>query len=323
MTKTAIVTGITGQDGPYLAEFLLNKGYKVYGIAKRYSNPNYENLRFLNIHNRVELITGDVTDSWSMNQIVKSIRPDEFYNLAAQSFVGSSWDLNHLTTEVNSIGVINILTALKMHSPYTRFYQASTSELYGNVNSSLQNEQTPFHPRSPYGISKLHAYWTTVNFRESYGMFAANGILFNHESPLRGIEFVSRKITNGVAQIKLGQATSIRLGNLDAKRDWGFAGDYVEAMWSILQQDQADDFVVATGTTRSIREFLDAAFGHIGITDWRDYVEIDARFNRPAEVNLLCGDSTKARQVLGWQPRMTFEDMVRNMVDADLQRLTP
>lgn len=323
MTKTAIVTGITGQDGPYLAEFLLNKGYKVYGIAKRYSNPNYENLRFLNIHNRVELITGDVTDSWSMNQIVKSIRPDEFYNLAAQSFVGSSWDLNHLTTEVNSIGVINILTALKMHSPYTRFYQASTSELYGNVNTSSQNELTPFHPRSPYGISKLHAYWTTVNFRESYGMFATNGILFNHESPLRGIEFVSRKITNGVAQIKLGLATSIRLGNLDAKRDWGFAGDYVEAMWSILQQDQADDFVVATGTTRSIREFLDAAFGHIGITDWRDYVEIDARFNRPAEVNLLCGDSTKARQVLGWQPRMTFEDMVRNMVDADLQRLAP
>jgi GDPmannose 4,6-dehydratase len=322
MTKTAIVTGITGQDGPYLAEFLLNKGYKVYGIAKRYSNPNYENLRFLNIHNRVELITGDVTDSSSMGQIVKSIRPDEFYNLAAQSFVGSSWDLNHLTTEVNSIGVINILTALKMHSPHTKFYQASTSELYGNVNSSRQNEQTPFHPRSPYGISKLHAYWTTVNFRDSYGMFTANGILFNHESPLRGIEFVSRKITNAVAQIKLGLATNVRLGNLDAKRDWGFAGDYVEAMWLIMQQPEPDDFVISTGTTRSIREFLDIAFEHVGITDWTSYVEIDPRFNRPAEVNLLCGDSTKARQVLGWSPRMTFNDMVKNMVDSDIQRLS-
>jgi len=320
MTKTAIVTGITGQDGPYLAEFLLNKGYKVYGIAKRYSNPNYENLRFLNIHNRVELITGDVTDSSSMGQIIKSIRPDEFYNLAAQSFVGSSWDLNHLTTEVNSIGVINILTALKMHSPHTKFYQASTSELYGNVNSSRQNEQTPFHPRSPYGISKLHAYWTTVNFRDSYGMYTANGILFNHESPLRGIEFVSRKITNAVAQIKLGQATNVRLGNLDAKRDWGFAGDYVEAMWLIMQQPEPDDFVVATGTTRSIREFLDVAFGHVGITDWTDYVEIDPRFNRPAEVNLLCGDSTKATQVLGWRPRISFDSMVQDMVDADILR---
>jgi GDPmannose 4,6-dehydratase len=322
MTKTALVTGITGQDGPYLAKYLLSKGYKVYGVIKRYSNPNLENLKFLGIHNQIELAVGDVTDPWSMNQIVKSIKPTEFYNLAAQSFVGSSWDLNNLTTEVNSLGVINILTALKMHSANTKFYQASTSELYGNVNTSSQNESTPFKPRSPYGISKLHAYWTTVNFRESYGMFAANGILFNHESPLRGKEFVTRKITDSIAKIKLGLTDKIRLGNLDAKRDWGFAGDYVEAMWLILQHSEPDDFVVSTGVTRSIRDFLSVAFDYVGIDNWMHYVDVDPNFVRPAEVNVLCGDNTKAKQILNWAPKKSFEDMVKTMIDADLARNT-
>jgi GDPmannose 4,6-dehydratase len=256
-----------------------------------------------------------------MNHLMKSIRPQEFYNLAAQSFVGVSWDLNKLTTEVNSMGPLNILNAIKTHSPNTRFYQASTSEMYGNSDGGQQNENTAFKPRSPYGVSKLYSHWMTINFRESYGIHACSGILFNHESPLRGREFVTRKVTDGVARIKLGLADSITLGNLDARRDWGFAGDFVEAMWLILQQPDANDYVIATGEQHSIRELLDVAFKHVGLPHWTQYVTTDPRFKRPAELHSLCGDSNRARQLLGWQPRTSFEQMIQDMVDADLERL--
>ncbi len=317
----AFVTGMTGQDGPYLARLLLEKGYKVYGLIKRYSNPNLDNLKWLGIENDIELITGDITDENCMNHLMKSIRPQEFYNLAAQSFVGVSWDLNKLTTEVNSMGPLNILNAIKTHSPNTRFYQASTSEMYGNSDGGQQNENTAFKPRSPYGVSKLYSHWMTINFRESYGIHACSGILFNHESPLRGREFVTRKVTDGVARIKLGLADSITLGNLDARRDWGFAGDFVEAMWLILQQPDANDYVIATGEQHSIRELLDVAFKHVGLPHWTQYVTTDPRFKRPAELHSLCGDSNRARQLLGWQPRTSFEQMIQDMVDADLERL--
>lgn len=321
MKPTAFITGITGQDGPYLAKLLLEKDYKVYGLIKRYSNPNLDNLKFLGIEDQIELVTGDITDENSVNHLIKTVRPKEFYNLAAQSFVGISWDLNKLTTEVNSLGVLNILNSIKSNSPNTRYYQASTSEMFGNSGLDLQNENTPFRPRSPYGVSKLYAHWMTINFRESYSLFACNGILFNHESPLRGIEFVTRKITDGVAKISRGLSDHITLGNLDARRDWGFAGDYVEAMWLMLQQSDPDDYVIATGQTHSIGELLQTAFEHVGITDWQKYVMSDPRFKRPAELHVLCGDSTKARTKLGWQPSTQFEDMVRLMVDADLNRL--
>mgnify|MGYP006276289115 CR=1 FL=1 len=320
MKKVALVTGITGQDGPYLAKFLLEKDYKVYGLMKRYSNPNLDNLRFLGIENSVDLITGDITDENSMNHIIKSIKLDEFYNLAAQSFVGISWELNKLTTEVNALGPLNILNAIKANSPNTRYYQASTSEMYGNSTSEFQDETTPFKPRSPYGVSKLYAYWMTVNFRESYSIHASNGILFNHESPLRGIEFVTRKITDGVAKVKLGLAENIVLGNLDAQRDWGFAGDFVEAMWLMLQQNEPNDYVIATGVKHSIYNVLDIAFRHLGIEDWQQYIGSDPRFKRPAELHVLCGNSTKAREKLGWEPRTNFEDMIKTMVDADIIR---
>jgi GDPmannose 4,6-dehydratase len=320
MKKVAFVTGTTGQDGPYLSKLLLEKGYKVYGLVKRYSNPNLDNLKFLGIENDVELVTGDITDENSVNHLMKNIKPHEFYNLAAQSFVGVSWELNKLTTEVNAVGPLNILNAIKSNSPTTKYYQASTSEMYGNSDGSMQNELTAFRPRSPYGVSKLYAYWITINFRESYSIHASNGILFNHESPLRGIEFVTRKITDGIAKIKLGKADKISLGNLEAKRDWGFAGDYAEAMWLMLQQEEPDDYVISTGLQHSIEDVLAVGFNHVGITDWKKYIESDSRFKRPADLYSLCGDSTKAREKLGWAPKTQFEDMIKMMVDVDLGR---
>lgn len=322
MKKTAFVTGMTGQDGPYLAKLLLKKGYHVYGLVKRYSSPNLENIKFLGIENDIELITGDITDDNNMNHLIKSLRPNEFYNLAAQSFVGSSWELNKVTTEVNAVGVLNILNAIKMHSTGTKFYQASTSEMYGNgIGTTKQNEDTPFHPRSPYGVAKLYAHWITRNFRESYSLFACSGILFNHESPIRGREFVTRKITDGVARIKLGLQDKITLGNLDSKRDWGFAGDYVEAMWSMLQQPQPDDFVIATGEQHTIKEMLEKSFATVGITDWQKHVDTDPKFKRPAELHSLCGDYAKAQRVLGWKPSTSFNSLVQMMIEADIQRL--
>ena len=321
MKRVAFVTGMTGQDGPYLAKSLIERDYQVYGLIKRYSNPNLDNLRWLGIDNDIELVTGDITDENSMNHLMRSLQPAEVYNLAAQSFVGISWDLNKLTTEVNAMGPLNILNAIRTHSPNSRFYQASTSEMYGNSDGGQQNETTPFHPRSPYGVSKLYAHWITVNFRESYSLYACSGILFNHESPLRGREFVTRKVTDGVARIRLGLADTITLGNLDARRDWGFAGDYAEAMWLMLQQPEASDYVIATGEQHTIRELLEIAFDQAGIQDWHTLVQSDPRFKRPAELHSLCGDSSRARGLLGWQPRTSFEQMIRDMVDADLARL--
>lgn len=323
MKKIAFVTGMTGQDGPYLAKLLLEKGYHVIGLVKRYSSPNLENIKFLGIENDIEMITGDITDDGNMNHLIKTLRPNEFYNLAAQSFVGASWDLNKVTTEVNAVGPLNILNAIKQHSPDTKYYQASTSEMYGNgINSNKQNEQTPFHPRSPYGVAKLYAHWITINFRESYSLHASTGILFNHESPIRGKEFVTRKITDGVARIKLGLKDKIVLGNLEAKRDWGFAGDYVEAMWLMLQQSEPGDYVIATGEQHSIKELLQLAFESVGITDWQQYVESDPKFKRPAELHSLCGDSTKAEKILGWQRKTDFKTLVGMMVEADIKRLS-
>ena len=322
MQKTALITGILGQDGPYLAKLLLEKDYKVYGLIQRYSNPNFSNTDYLNVTEKIDFISGDMTDEGSLMNIIKSINPNEVYNLAAQSFVGASWDQSKLTTEVNSLGVLYLLNAIKLFSPTTKFYQASTSEMFGNSNDNgLQTENTPFHPRSPYAISKLYAYWMVINFKESYGMFCANGILFNHESPIRGIEFVTRKVTDGVAKIKLGLAEEIRLGNLDSKRDWGFAGDYVEAMWLMLQQDEPDNYIVSTGVTHSIRDLLTVAFEHVGISDWEKYVKLDPRFKRPAELHILQGKSDKAKEKLGWQPKVGFEELVKMMVDADMERV--
>ena len=323
MKPTAFITGMTGQDGPYLAKLLVEKGYQVYGLVKRYSNPNLDNIKWIGIENDIELVTGDITDENSMNHLMRSLKPQEVYNLAAQSFVGISWELNKLTTEVNSMGALNILNAIKTHNPNSRFYQASTSEMFGNVTTPRQGEDTPFAPRSPYGVSKLYSHWMTVNFRESYSLYACSGVLFNHESPLRGRDFVTRKVTDAVARIKLGMQDSVTLGNLDARRDWGFAGDFVEAMWLILQQQEPRDYVVATGEQHTIGDLCRVAFEHIGIANWESYVKSDPRFKRPAELYSLCGDSTKARELLGWKPRTTFEEMIRGMVDADLSRLQP
>ncbi|MDY0302374.1 MAG: GDP-mannose 4,6-dehydratase [Candidatus Moranbacteria bacterium] len=322
MQKTALITGILGQDGPYLAKLLLEKDYKVYGLIRRYTNPNFSNTDYLGVTDKIDFVSGDMTDECSIMNIIKNIRPDEVYNLAAQSFVGSSWDQSKVTTEINALGVLYLLNAIKFFSPNTKFYQASTSEMFGNSHEEgLQKEETPFHPRSPYAIAKLYAYWLTINFKESYGMYCSNGILFNHESPIRGIEFVTRKISDGVARIKLGLADEIRLGNLDSKRDWGFAGDYVEAMWLMLQQEKPDNYIVSTGETHSIRDFLDLAFGHVGIKDWDKYVKIDPRFKRPAELFSLHGTNKKAKEVLNWEPKVKFEELVKMMVDADLERL--
>jgi len=323
MKKTALVTGMTGQDGPYLAKYLIEKGYHVYGLVKRYSNPNLDNIHWLGIENDVELVTGDITDENCMNHIMQTIKPQEVYNLAAQSFVGISWDLNKLTTEVNCMGPLNLLNAIRQHNPNARFYQASTSEMFGNATEpGQQSETTPFRPRSPYGVSKLYSHWMTINFRESYSLYACSGILFNHESPLRGREFVTRKVTDAVARIKLGLADSVTLGNLDSARDWGFAGDFVEAMWLMLQQDTARDYVIATGQQHTIGDLCRVAFEHVGIQDWQPLVKSDPRFKRPAELYSLCGDSTRARELLGWQPRTDFATMIRDMVDADIKRLS-
>lgn len=321
MAKKALVTGILGQDGPYLAKLLLDKGYKVYGLMRRYSNPSFENIDYLGITKKIDFVEGDMTDESSLLHLIKTFAPDEVYNLAAQSFVGNSWNQAKLTTEINALGVLYMLNAIKLFSPTTRFYQASTSEMFGlGSDGGYQDENTNFHPRSPYGISKVYAYWMTVNFRESYGLYTCNGILFNHESPLRGIQFVTRKITDGVAQIKLGKADKLSLGNLDAKRDWGFAGDYVEAMHLMLQGDKPDDYVVGTGENHSVKDFVVEAFKAVGINDWEKYVVIDARFKRPAEVPDLKARATKINKALGWKPKVTFPELVKMMVEADLKR---
>jgi len=318
MAKRALITGITGQDGSYLAELLLAKGYHVIGMMRRSSTVNFE--RIGHLQNDIELVPGDLLDEVSMIQILRAQRPEEVYNLAAQSFVQTSFGQPVLTGETTALGVTRILDAIRLADHDVRFYQASSSEMFGKVVEVPQTESTPFYPRSPYGVAKLYGHWITVNYRESYGMHASSGILFNHESPRRGLEFVTRKITNGVARIKLGLDTEIRLGNLDAQRDWGFAGDYVDAMWRMLQQDEPSDFVVSTDETHSVREFCEVAFRRVGL-NWQDHVVIDERFFRPAEVELLVGDATRARTVLGWQPRTTFTDLVHMMVDADLDNV--
>lgn len=321
MSKTALITGILGQDGPYLAKLLLEKGYKVYGLIRRYSNPNFSNLDYVGVTHDIDYVEGDMTDEASLLNLIRTLRPTEVYNLAAQSFVGSSFEQAKLTTEVNALGPLYMLNAIKYFSPTTRFYQASTSEMFGLQHTNgYQDEKTPFHPRSPYGVSKVYAYWITVNYRESYGLFTCNGILFNHESPIRGIQFVTRKITDGVAKIKYGLAKELRLGNLEAKRDWGFAGDYVEAMYLMLQQKEPGDYVVGTGENHSVREFVELAFKYAGIKNWEKYVVIDPQFKRPAEVPNLKARPDKAKKILGWSPKVSFEELVKMMVEADLKR---
>jgi len=312
----ALITGITGQDGSYLAEFLLKKGYRVYGLVRRTSTFNDERIRHL--LGDIEFIDADLLDQISLIQAVRISQADEVYNLAAMSFVATSFQQTVATGEYTGLSVARMLEAIRLADRPIRFYQASTSEMFGKVQTVPQNEQTPFYPRSPYGVAKLYGHWTTVNFRESYQLFACSGILFNHESPRRGPEFVTRKISLGVTRIKLGLQDKLVLGNLDAKRDWGFAGDYVEAMWLMLQQDQPDDYVIATGETHSVRNFVHTAFAHVGIHDWERYVETDPQFLRPAEVDMLIGDASKARQQLGWEPRVKFEELVSVMVESDL-----
>jgi GDPmannose 4,6-dehydratase len=317
-TKRALITGITGQDGSYLAEFLLEQGYEVIGMIRRSSTVNFERIK--HIQNRLTLVPGDLLDEVSLIGILREHRPAEIYNLAAQSFVQTSWSQPVFTGETTALGVTRILDAIRIVDPDIRFYQASSSEMFGKVREVPQTELTPFYPRSPYGVAKVYGHWITVNYRESYGMHATSGILFNHGGPRRGLEFVERKVSHGVAGIKLGLETELRLGNLEAQRDWGFAGDYVKAMWMMLQQDRPDDYVIATGETHSVRELCELAFGHVEL-DYRDYVIQDERFYRPAEVDLLIGDASKAREKLGWQPETTFETLVRLMVDSDLKLL--
>ena len=318
MSKRALITGITGQDGSYLAELLLAKGYHVIGMVRRSSTLNFE--RIGHLQDDLELVSGDLLDEVSMIHIMRNHKPDEVYNLAAQSFVQTSFGQPVLTGETTALGVTRLLDAIRLADHGVRFYQASSSEMFGKVVEVPQRESTPFYPRSPYGVAKLYGHWITVNYRESYDMHASSGILFNHESPRRGLEFVTRKIANGVARIKLGLDTEIRLGNLDAQRDWGFAGDYVDAMWRMLQQDEPGDFVISTDETHSVREFCEIAFARVGL-NWEDHVVIDERFFRPAEVDLLVGDATHARTVLGWEPKTPFRDLVDMMVDADLENV--
>jgi GDPmannose 4,6-dehydratase len=315
---TAIITGITGQDGSYLAEFLLSKGYEVVGMVRRSSTVTFE--RINHIQDDITLIQGDLHDQSSLVDVIETYRPDEVYNLAAQSFVPTSWNQPVLTGEVTGLGVTRLLEAIRLVNPKTRFYQASSSEMFGKVREVPQTEHTPLYPRSPYGVAKVYGHWITVNYRESYDLYAVSGILFNHESPRRGLEFVTRKISYGVARIKLGLAKELRLGNLEARRDWGFAGDYVEAMWLMLQMDRPDDFVVGTGQTHSVREFCEVAFSYVGL-DYQDYVVQDARFYRPAEVDSLVANPIKANQELKWSPKVDFTGLVHMMVDADLKRL--
>lgn len=318
MAKRALITGITGQDGSYLAELLLDKGYDVYGLMRRAATPSTERIEHL--LDRVHIIVGEMTDQTSLFDAMETSRADEVYNLAAQSFVGDSWTIPVSTGDVDGLGVTRLLEAIRRVKPVARFYQAATSEMYGMVHEVPQSETTPFHPRSPYGVAKVYGFFITLNYRESFGMHASNGILFNHESPRRGLEFVTRKITDRVAKIKLGLADSLELGNLDSKRDWGFAGDYVEGMWRMLQQGVPDDYVLATGETHTVREFCEIAFQHVGL-DYQQYVKVDERFVRPAEVDLLLGDPTKAKTVLGWEPKVSFQQLVEMMIDADLARL--
>ena len=319
MSKRAVITGITGQDGSYLAELLLSRGYQVIGVVRRLSVPNHERIKHLG--DQVELRSADLLDQLSLMRLIDDVRPTEFYNLAAMSFVPASWDQPLLTGEFNSMGVARVLEAIRQVDPSIRFYQASSSEMFGKVREVPQAETTPFYPRSPYGVSKVFAHYLTVNYRESYGMFATSGILLNHESPRRGLEFVTRKVSYGVAKIKLGLSDKLSLGNLQAERDWGFAGDYVEAMWLMLQQDQPNDYVVATGVSHSVQELVEVAFAHAGL-DWHDYVQIDQKLHRPAEVDRLVGNSSKARTDLKWEPTVDFKKLIEMMVDADLERLT-
>jgi GDPmannose 4,6-dehydratase len=317
----ALITGVTGQDGAYLSQFLLGKGYEVFGLLRRSASADVvdERLRWLGIADKVRVIDGDLIDLSSLIRVVQELQPGEVYNLAAQSFVKTSWNQPLLTGQVTALGAANVLEAVRLGAPKARFYQASSSEMFGMIQEPVQNERTPFYPRSPYAVSKLYAHWMTINYRESFGLHASSGILFNHESPLRGIEFVTRKVTDAVARIKLGLATELSLGNLDARRDWGHARDYVRAMWMMLQQERPDDYVIATGRSTSVREMCQIAFAHVGL-NWEKHVRSDAQYLRPAEVDLLQGDAAKALTVLGWQPEITLEEMVCEMVDADLAR---
>jgi len=317
--KTALVTGITGQDGAYLAHLLVSKGYKVYGGYRRASTLNLSGLDFLGVRNDVVLIELDLLDLGSIIRALEIAEPQEVYNLAAQSFVGASFDQPIVTADITGLGAARMLESIRIVNPAVRFYQASTSEMFGETQRTPQNESTPFYPRSPYAVAKLYAHWMTTNYREAHSIFACSGILFNHESPIRGLEFVTRKVTDGVARIKAGLDTNIALGDLKPKRDWGYAGDYVKAMWLMLQQDEASDYVIATGETHTVKEFVEAAFAVVGL-DWQDHVTQDPRFLRPAEVNLLQGDATKARLSLGWQPEVSFEALVELMVRSDLER---
>ena len=319
MTKRALITGVTGQDGSYLAELLLEKGYEVLGMVRRSSTVNFE--RIAHLQDKITFVPGDLLDEISMIHILQEHRPQEVYNLAAQSFVQTSFGQPVLTGETTALGVTRLLDAIRLVDPEIRFYQASSSEMFGKVHEVPQTETTPFHPRSPYGAAKVYGHWITLNYRESYGLHATSGILFNHESPRRGLEFVTRKISHTVAQIKLGLVDELRLGNLDAQRDWGFAGDYVEAMWLMLQREIPEDFVICTGQTHSVREFCEVAFGHAGL-NWEEHVVVDETFFRPAEVDLLVGDATKAEEMLGWKPETSFESLVTMMVDADIDLLT-
>jgi GDPmannose 4,6-dehydratase len=321
MSKKALITGVTGQDGAYLSKLLLEKGYKVYGLLARRSSDTQWRLRYLGIENEVDLMEGDLTDLSSLTRLLAAIAADEVYNLGAQSFVATSWMQPVLTGMTTGIGAVNLLEAIRLTDPAIRFYQASSSEMFGKIQEPIQSERTPFYPRSPYGVAKLYAHWMTVNYRESFNTFACSGILFNHESPLRGIEFVTRKISDGVARIKLGLQSELRLGNLEARRDWGYAADYVEAMWMMLQQEKADDYVVATGRCTSVRDFCRMAFGHVGL-DYGKYVVTDKKFERPAEVDVLVGNAAKAKAVLGWKPKTSLEELVAMMVNADLARVS-
>ncbi|MEK6954523.1 MAG: GDP-mannose 4,6-dehydratase [Candidatus Micrarchaeota archaeon] len=318
MAKKALITGITGQDGSYLAELLLKKGYEVCGLVRRQSAPNYARLE--HILDKITLMEGDLADQQSINRIVKEVSPDEIYNLAAQSFVSTSFKEPLHTSDITALGCLRMLEAVRYYSPHSKFYQASSSEMYGKALETPQTETTPFHPRSPYGFSKVFAHFATINYRESYNLFAGCGICFNHESPRRGIEFVTRKISDGVAKIKKGKAKKLMLGNLDASRDWGFAGDYVEAMWLMLQQKKADDFVIASGQTHTVRDFVELAFESAGIADYQKYIEINKEFLRPAEVDLLLGDAGKAKRELGWSPKTSFQSLVKMMVESDIAR---
>jgi len=315
----ALITGVTGQDGSYLAELLLSKGYEVVGVVRRTSHHSYERIEHL--LDRIEVVAADLLDQHSLTVVLQDTQPDEVYNLAAQSYVPTSWTQPVLTGEFTALGVTRILEAIRLVSPAAKFYQASSSEMFGRVTETPQRETTSFYPRSPYGVAKVYGHWITVNYRESYSLFAVSGILFNHESPRRGIEFVTRKVTDAVARIKLGRARELRLGNLDARRDWGFAGDYVDAMWRMLQQPTPQDYVVGTGQAHSVRELVEAAFGHVGL-NWQDYVVTDPKFMRPAEVDVLLADPSKARKELGWTPKVGFRELVAMMVDADLERLS-